>query len=225
MSILSQIAVVFLLAILAVVFLIMLRRGGNVSRRSGLSENADVPRPSFQWPDWNEEGKKEKHPNKGTVLLPMLYVDQLDPATMKRVSRFSVCDIPENGVGISRPNADKGDIFLSGKTKTALTVSENHALIGIDDSGLFLQDNYSSNHTYREDGKTRIDEVDITDGLILYLGSQPVRFSLPGCQEVLGTEETRIHNAPEEKKTLSQMYQDQADVKRKSMPLRRRKAS
>lgn len=187
MYILSQVAVLILLALIVAVFAVMLR---NSSTSRALSSEADESGSRFCKWSGHRSGAHTAggwKPGKGTMLLPLLCVEQLNPQTMKPVKSFQVCRIPENGVTISRPDArTDGEecILLSDATREAYTVSANHARIGIDEAGMFLQDCGSHNRMYREGERRAIDETDITDGLVVFLGMQPLRFTIPGlCTE------------------------------------------
>lgn len=125
--------------------------------------------------DWDNE----EEPQSGTVLLPVLLMDQLDPRTMKVVKTFKVHDIPSAGVTVSRPNALYGDIYLSDAVNAAYSVSEEHIRIGKDEKGMFIQDNGSSNKLRVLGQNDPVDEVPITDKLVVLLGLQPLCFRVP----------------------------------------------
>lgn len=117
----------------------------------------------------------------GTLLDPILYIDQLHPTTMQVLKRFEVDQIPENGLTISRPNAVSGSIKLDPSVKEAFSVSQEHARLGMDDQGIFLQE-YRGQQRMRlmkNRMAVQVDEVNITDGTVVYLGRQPLRFSVP----------------------------------------------
>ena len=192
MSILSQVAVLLLLALIVAVFLLMLRYGNSVqSRDSGGKGISKI------WNGFHRGGRSGE-----TMLLPMLFIDQLDPKTMESVEQFAVCDIPEKGVTISRPNAKSDGILLSKATKEAYTVSRNHAVIAMDDEGMFLQDCGSHNKMFTNGIRKPVEQVDITDGLIVYLGMQPLRFSIPCLQSM----DSQAGDAGRGKPTMSQVY-------------------
>ncbi len=115
----------------------------------------------------------------GTLLLPILYVDQLDPRTLKTVRRFQIRSIPEYGVSISRPDCSHGDIILMNFCKEAFTVSEDHARILKDEDGFFIQDNGSHNLMHVKGCNTPVAEAAIEEGMIVFLGTQPLRFTFP----------------------------------------------
>ena len=170
MLLLSQMAVLLLLALIAGVFLVMLRHG---NRRD--SQIRDTDSEAFPNP-WHA-----KHSKNGpmTVVPDRLIMEQLNPKTMKSVKEFKVGSIPKEGVSISRPNAEVDDgILLSKATSEAFTVSPHHAVIAEDEKGLFIQDCHSKNNMFDKD-HNKVEELDITDGMIVYLGRQPVRFSIP----------------------------------------------
>ena len=206
MTIFSQIAVLLLLTVFAAVFLIMLRR----------SKNGGESRLTFS--AWETDGRENESgvdapykAHSGTRLLPFLFVDQLDPQTMKLIQRFPVCEIPESGVSISRPNATAGDILLK-KCEAAFTVSQNHARIGRDEQGIYIQDQGSHNKMYRSGSEQPVEQLDITDGSIVYLGMQPLRFSFPRLR-FGGDMETRIRSQEEGgRRTMSQIYREEQNA-------------
>lgn len=168
MSVFSQAAVFFLMLIIAVGFLTALRSGNNPDSVIG----------------------RFFHKNETLIARnsAMLYVDQLDSQTMKRIKRFAVEEVSANGILISRPNAKDGDIILKDVKgdEAAFTVSENHAVIAKDESGMFIQDNESRNGTFVMEDKRKIPleyALNITDGLIVYLGEQPLRFSFQADED------------------------------------------
>lgn len=112
----------------------------------------------------------------------VLRIEQLDPKTMQAVHSYDVTDIPGMGVSISRPNAARGSIKLDPAVREAYTVSQEHVRIGRDDAGIFIQDRKRIGRMCQADGGI-VEELDITDGLVLYLGSQPLRFRIPGARE------------------------------------------
>ncbi len=115
----------------------------------------------------------------------LFFVEQLDPSDPQQVVQtFPVCEIPYDGVTISRPNAQKGTIKLSGQVQCAFTVSQEHIRIGKDDQGLFLQDMRMDGRVLHNEAP--VTDVDITDGLVLILGDQPLRFRVPGRQHRRG---------------------------------------
>lgn len=124
-------------------------------------------------------GQKGRRVPGHTVVLPHLVVEQLDPKTLKTVEQFLICGIPEYGLSISRPDSPHGDIVLRDYSEEAFTVSEDHARILQDEDGFYLQDSGSRNLLYVRGARTPCDEVAIGDGLIVYLGKQPIRFSIP----------------------------------------------
>ena len=180
MLIFSQAAVLLLLALVAVAFLAMLRHG-NKSQDTQLRESGSGAFSRLWRGEVGKGGKACSNPHKGeTMLLPMLLVDQLNPKTMESVKKFPVCEIPEEGVPISRPNANIDDgILLSKATREAYTVSAHHAVIAMDEDGIFIQDCGSHNKMFEKGRGKAVDELNITDGLIVYLGMQPLRFSIP----------------------------------------------
>lgn len=109
----------------------------------------------------------------GTVLPPILAVQQLDEKAERVVHTFFVSRIPDYGVRISRPTAQTGEIKLLDTGWWARSVSQCHIAIGEDDKGLFW---------LNRDGrvKTKVGGIlmggkRVKDGDVLYLGAQPIR--------------------------------------------------
>ena len=175
MSIIPQLSVLILLLLIAIAFLLILR-----NRDSGVE-------PGFRSFLGNKGGQTPFDGKKqgGTKTFPKLFIDQLDPSTMDPVARFKVPTFPPNGVTISRPNADSGTFLLKDlhdPDEVAFTVSENHVRIGMDRDGIYLQDNHSTNKTRQELGGDPVEQLDIKDGMIVYLGSQPIMFRIPNMR-------------------------------------------
>lgn len=116
-----------------------------------------------------------------TVVSTKLFVEQLSEDCRSVIKSFSVGEIPAHGVSISRPDAQFGTIKLSDAVNCAYTVSNQHAWIGCDADGFYIQEREGGtvNGMFKADGFSRIEEANITDGLILYLGEQPIRFTFP----------------------------------------------
>ena len=137
------------------------------------------------------ESARERAP-RGTVLYSReeLRVEQL--LDHHKTTSFPIRLDGKNGDGyvyVSGPTASasraecekNGDILLA-KSPYYATVSALHLGIAKDDQGFFLFDNSSTNGTVvvKEDG-TMVKLMakapfQITDGLTVYLGSQPIRF-------------------------------------------------
>lgn len=157
MNMLSQMAVLLILAVIAFALIKFLSEGQTIKDPPG-----DPPGGSGD-----------------TLLPPMLYVDQLDPRTMKLVKRFDLERIPDKGVSISRPNAKQGGIKLDDSIREAFTVSADHCRIGMDDKGIFLQDMRKDGRMYLPKTGKVVDQVDVVDGLVVVVGRQPLRFVIP----------------------------------------------
>ena len=123
-----------------------------------------------------EGGRSGSGPS--TKLMPYLYLEQLDPETMKAYKRFSMDEfqLEDSGFTVSGSVFRTGDIRLSGKFEQAEGVSCEHITIWKDDKGCFVVDNGSSNGTRFPESRERIERADIEHGMVLYLGPQPVRF-------------------------------------------------
>ena len=131
-------------------------------------------------------------PRGGTVLYSMeeLSIEQLlsRRKTATFPIRFPEADAGENdrfvyvsGSAVSRMQCEKGDVILA-KGDYSATVSSLHLAICKDAEGYFLYDNDSSNGTWVvADGKTKLQPKEpfpITDGMVVYLGRQPIRFRI-----------------------------------------------
>lgn len=116
--------------------------------------------------------------SRGTLILPQIAVEQLDPRGQRVVHTFFVCDIPESGISISRPDAKKGEIKLIAYNEIARSVSENHLTIGLDEKGYFWVNKNGEVITIYNKMKTACH--DIKDGDTLYLGTgyQPIRIRI-----------------------------------------------
>ena len=110
----------------------------------------------------------------------LITVEQLTADRLTVCASFVVTNIPNQGVPVSRPGAGSGGIRLRDTGRAVHTVGEEHARIGCDAKGFFIQE--------REDGTangmclmsgTTVQEVSITDGMIIFLGEQPIRFRIP----------------------------------------------
>lgn len=142
----------------------------------------------------NDDGGKKTKPKPWnppvtptvTYIPKVLTIEQLSEDGRQVIETF---DIKENMVrmldleciSISRPGA-QGDIVLSAGEQCAYTVSEAHILIARDkDAGVLYfweRDGGTTNDTFLADG-TKVTKGDITDGMLLYLGHQPIRFRIP----------------------------------------------
>jgi hypothetical protein len=186
MSILSQLAVLILIVLVGFAFLALSGKNPK-SRIVGPDGNTEIP---FDVPR-----RPADVPTGTTLLPPVLYIDQLDPRTMQLAKRIEVADIPETGLTISRPNAQLGNIKLDGSTREAYSVSQEQVKLGADQFGIFIQDYRKPNRMRHGKTKQIVDEIAITDGLIVYLGLQPLRFTIPDfftCSS--NDEDTKIYN-------------------------------
>lgn len=174
MNMISQLSVLVLLLIIAIVFFMTSRKAERASGAGGHTRPYAAPAPELAklW----ERGEKPR--SGGTMLMPILVIEQLHPHTNEVVKSFPITTIPPEGLTISRPDAGKGTCRLSDEVRSARSVSSEHLIIGRDEKGIFAQDNHSSNGTRIMGREEKVDEVAITDGLILLLGYQPVRFRL-----------------------------------------------
>ena len=168
MNVFSQMAVIILLAVVGMAFM--------------LFSNGSLPTVTIPFPGGRNKENPGRKPVPGgghTIIPTVLYVDQLNPRTLELVERFEIDQIPAMGISISRPNATYGSIKLNSGTKEAYTVSENHACIGLDDKGIFIQDRKNDGRMRLYKSKKVVNELDVTNGLMIYLGTQPLRFVIP----------------------------------------------
>lgn len=140
--------------------------------------------------DVSEGGRS---PRGATVLYSMEEVSIEQLLNRRKTAafpiRFPEADAGENdrfvyvsGPAVSRMQCEKGDVILA-KGDYSATVSSLHLAICKDAEGYFLYDNDSSNGTWVvADGKmTKLQPKEpfpITDGMVVYLGRQPIRFRI-----------------------------------------------
>lgn len=84
-----------------------------------------------------------------------------------------IYDVPEEGLMIG---VDRGCPIRLKMEGTSSTVGRFHAMICEDDYGYYLVDNHSRNGIYNLKHQ-RIHQVDLTDGLEIYLADVRIRFS------------------------------------------------
>ena len=179
MDIIPSLAVICLCGLIAFVLFLFMRGSSIAEFARGLKDwfggngnNPPVP------------GRKPGHGTGGrgrTVVSTKLFVDQLDEDLRDVVDSFPIGEIPKRGVSISRPGAQYGTVKLHDAGHYSHTVSEEHAWIGCDEDGFYLQEREggTTNGMFKEDGFSKIEEISISDGLIVYLGEQPIRFRFP----------------------------------------------
>lgn len=181
----SSFGVLLMMAVIAVVFLLYLNKDSfgsiigkfsNGGSRKGKDGYGDRP---------GSDGSDGKTEIPGSDV-PKLVIEQLSMKTGKVVHRYSIEELPDLGDGIrglyiSRPTAKEGDIFLDPVCPEAKTVSECHLFIGEDEQGLYVADNDSRGGTFINGNSKRIAGTAITNGLILMLCRQPIRFVIPAA--------------------------------------------
>lgn len=116
------------------------------------------------------------------ILTPLLFVDQLGQNSKHAwvvVKSFPIYDIPSNGISISRPDAQYGDIILDSRCPASYTVSECHLYVGQDEEGFFAVDKGSRNGTYLLHSSNRVSSISLCDQQVVYLGEQAIRFRIP----------------------------------------------
>lgn len=173
MDVIPSLAVICLSGVIAfVLFLFM--RGSSVSEfaRSFKTKLNHNDRPVGSGPV-SSSGR--------TVVSTKLFVEQLDEDLCTVIEVFPIGEISKHGVSISRPDAEYGTVKLRDVGHCPRTVSEEHARIGFDAEGFYIQEREggTTNHMYLGDGITKVEEASITNGLIIYLGEQPIRFRFP----------------------------------------------
>lgn len=180
----SSFGVLLMMAVIAAVFLLYLNKdsfGGVIGKFTKGGRNG---KPGYgDRPAGDDSGGKTEIPD---ADVPKLVIEQLSMKTGKVVHRYSIEELPEleegiRGLYISRPTAKEGDIFLDPVCPEAKTVSECHLFIGEDEQGLYVADNDSRGGTFINGNSKRIAGTAITDGLILMLCRQPIRFVIPAA--------------------------------------------
>ena len=125
--------------------------------------------------------------NGGTVLMPYLYLEQLDPRNPeKRHRRYPLSQdlLLNSGIAVTRSGGPMGEVPLDCAFNETLTVGEEHALVALDDYGCFIQNNHPNGmRVMRGDALVQVDEVSIEEGTVVYLGEQPIRFCYPQIKD------------------------------------------
>ena len=121
--------------------------------------------------------------NGGTVIIPYLYLEQLDPHNLNKCyRRFNLTkeQLLSTGMAITRAGGYQGEVPLDCVYKETLTVGEEHAVVALDEYGCFIQNNHMNGmRILQGDTLVQVNEIEISEGTIVYLGEQPVRFSYP----------------------------------------------
>ena len=179
-NIIPGLAVICLCGVIALV-LFLFMRGSSISefvrnfttKINGRNDNRD---------GGSRNGNRGNGGRGCTVVCTKLFVDQLDEYSLDSViASFPIGEISNRGVSISRPGALYGTVKLRDVGHSAYTVSEEHARIGHDEAGFYIQEREdgTTNGMFLGDGITMVKEAAITDGMVLYLGEQPIRFRFP----------------------------------------------
>lgn len=124
--------------------------------------------------------KKTRHTvSPETVIMPYLYVEQLNPVTLRTHKRYSVNRnrLVSRGATITR-EGNQGDVVMDCAFPETNTVGFEHAVIALDEYGCFIQNNHGNGMTLEPYGPA-VDEVSIKNGTVVYLGEQPIRFTFP----------------------------------------------
>lgn len=170
------IIIVILVLVLVVYWLVTGKKFNKPNNTSEQSEhhNTTVSR----------NGSIKKEENK-TGFVPLIIMDQTTEKGMI-IDSFEIANIPAEGITISRPGAPSGDIFLSAKGKDAATVGTEGLIIGKDEKGMFgklYENGHKKNKLYLFNSDTKelceTDQFDITDGTVICMGSQWLRFRKP----------------------------------------------
>lgn len=172
---------VIVIVILALVILVyLLCTGKKVKSPDKRSEEDDREGESA-----SSRPSRLKNTELSTGFLPMLIMDQTTSKGMV-IESFDIPSIPEEGITVSRPGAKAGDILLSSKGKDAQTVGTEGFIIGKDDNGMFgrLYDNgHKKNKLFLFNAETKelteTEQFDITDGTVICMGSQWLKFRIP----------------------------------------------
>ena len=169
----SQFGVLLLMGVIAVLFLLFLNR-----------DNIHIPGIiPVKKPNNGGAGGIDDPDEDITQVIdeepPKLIVEQLSMKTGKVVHRYSIQELGESGCYISRPTAKEGDILLDPICPEAASVSSCHLFIGEDEQGIYVVDNNSRLGTYVNGIDEPIKGTAVTNGLVLMLGKQPIRFVIP----------------------------------------------
>lgn len=123
-------------------------------------------------------GKGSLRSGRETKIMPYLYMEQLDPDTMRPYKHFPMDELTlwGDGYSISGSHATEGDIRLSGRFEQAQMVHTNHAIVCMDEKGCYITDNDSINHMRLPNSREPVRQVAIENGTVVYLGPQPIRF-------------------------------------------------
>lgn len=103
-----------------------------------------------------------------TAIMSFWIMEQLNQED-KVVKTFEITNIPENGLVLGVGN--DCDFQL----EPYRYISHQHAVIGQDEKGMFIQDSDSKNGMYNSEQK-RVKQLDIKDGLTVYLGNNKICF-------------------------------------------------
>lgn len=118
----------------------------------------------------------------GTMIIPYLYLEQLDPFNLSRCHRrfeLTQDQLLSTGMSITRAG-ERGDIPLDCVFQETMTVGQEHAVVAMDEYGCFIQNSHINGMSLLEgSGLVQISEAEIEEGTIVYLGQQPIRFRYP----------------------------------------------
>lgn len=107
----------------------------------------------------------------------LITVEQLTADCKEIYATFDVTIIPGAGVCISRMPHSGCVVVLREGMDCTWTVGVPHARLGHDPKGFFLQDCSAEYKLYTDEGVT--EQVDIIDGMVVWLNQQPLRFRIP----------------------------------------------
>lgn len=144
--------------ILSVILFFRLRRSRSAPRAANLS--------------------REYRPHR-TIIRPNLILEQLGKNRKDVIATFPLHLSRLDNVYISRSSSDGAGVCLKSVGDISQTVSRRHAVIAVDKQGFFIQDNQSANGMYSLGDPEPQEELSIHDGMIVYLGEQPIRFRIP----------------------------------------------
>jgi hypothetical protein len=163
-TLLSQITVLVIVAI--VVFTVLAIFGYLPKSNSRSSVKADIEKSHSDV--FNGFSFNEKKNDFKTSFMNFWIMEQLDDYG-KPLKVFEISQIPEKGLSIGC--AADCDFQVTGSR----FVGRHHAVIGQDEKGLFIQDCNSTNGIFDENQK-KVKQMDIKDGMFMYLANVRVRF-------------------------------------------------
>lgn len=132
------------------------------------------------------DNQRRDNQRKGTVCMSFWIVENIDHNGRVKQSKDLVVD---NGKGYYIGRSNECEFKINN-----MKVSEKHAVISQDEKGFFIRDCGSTNGIWHNEKK--IDESDISDGMILYIANECLKFRKldPFNIQVEDKEHIRRHN-------------------------------